>query len=91
VLALDRFGNVTLDVEHDQLAGTGLHLGVRAVVSIEGEEHDAHFARTFTDVEPGELLLYEDAYRTLALAVNRGSAVDRLGARLDDELRIRPA
>ena len=91
VLAMDRFGNVTLNVDHEQLAGTGLVLGHRAVVAIEGEEHDAHFARTFTDVAPGELLLYEDAYRTLALAVNRGSAVDRLAARLDDELRIRPA
>jgi S-adenosylmethionine hydrolase len=90
VLAFDRFGNVTLDIEHEQLAGSGLRLGQSAVVSIEGEEHDAHYARTFTDVGRGDLLLYEDAYRTLALAVNRGSAVDRLGARLDDELRIRP-
>ncbi len=40
---------------------------------------------------PGELLLYEDAYRTLALAVNRGSAADRIAVGLDDELRIRPA
>ena len=55
-----------------------------------GEEHDAHFARTFADVEPGELLLYEDAYRMLALAVNRGSAAERLAVALDDELRIRP-
>ena len=91
VLAIDRFGNVTLNVDHDQLAGTGLVLGSRAVISIEGEEHDAHFARTFTDVAAGELLLYEDAYRTLALAVNRGSAADRIAARLDDELLIRPA
>ena len=40
---------------------------------------------------PGELLLYEDAYRWLALAVNRGSAADLLGLRLDDEVRIKPA
>jgi len=59
------------------------------VVSIDGEEHDAHYATTFADVEPGALLLYEDAYRMLALAVNRGSAAERLAARLDDELRIR--
>lgn len=91
VLAIDRFGNLTLDAGHDQLAGSGLRLGRTAVVAIGGEEHDAHHARTFTDVEPGDLLLYEDAYRTLALAVNRGSAAERMGARPDDELRIRPA
>ena len=39
----------------------------------------AHYATTFADVPPGELLLYEDAYRTLALAVNRGSAAAHLG------------
>ena len=89
VLAIDRFGNLTLDAEHEQLVSGGLRLGQRVVVSIDGEEHDAHHARTFADVEPGELMLYEDAYRTLALAVNRGSAADRMAVGLDDELRIR--
>jgi S-adenosylmethionine hydrolase len=89
-IAIDRFGNVTLNVEHEQLAGSGLRLGHGVVVDIEGEEHDAHYARTFADVDAGALLLYEDAYRMLALAVNRGSAAERLAMRLDDELRIRP-
>jgi hypothetical protein len=47
------------------------------------------YATTFSDVAPGELLLYEDAYRTLSLAVNRGSARELLGVARDDELRIR--
>jgi S-adenosyl-L-methionine hydrolase (adenosine-forming) len=59
-------------------------------VSVEGEEHDAQYATTFADVAAGELLLYEDAYRTLALAVNRGSAADRMALGLDDEVRLRP-
>jgi S-adenosylmethionine hydrolase len=42
-------------------------------------------------VPAGRLLLYEDSYRWLALAVNRGSAADLLGLRLDDEVRIKPA
>ena len=42
-------------------------------------------------MQAGDLLLYEDAYRTLALAVNRGSAAERMGVGLDDELRIRPS
>jgi S-adenosyl-L-methionine hydrolase (adenosine-forming) len=91
VLAVDRFGNVTLDALHEQLGAAGLRLGHTAVVSIEGEEHDAHYASTFADVGAGELLLYEDAYRTLALAVNRGSAADRMGVGPDDEVRIAPA
>ena len=86
-LAFDRFGNVMLDVEHDELAGSGLKLGHRVAVNDEL----ALFVSTFTDVPPGELLLYEDAYRALALAVNRGSAALHLGLNLDAEVRIRPA
>ena len=89
-LAIDRYGNVTLDALHDQLSDAGLRLGRKVVASVEGEEHDAQYATTFADVAPGELLLYEDAYRTLALAVNRGSAADRMGLGLDDEVRLRP-
>jgi S-adenosyl-L-methionine hydrolase (adenosine-forming) len=89
-LAIDRFGNVALDATHEQLGAAGLRLGRKVVVDIEGEEHDAQYATTFADVAPGELLLYEDAYRTLALAVNRGSAAERMGIARDDELRLRP-
>jgi S-adenosylmethionine hydrolase len=94
VLAVDRFGNVTLDAGHEQLAGTGLRLGRRVRVGEgegEGEGEEALYARTFADVPAGDLLLYEDAYRTLALAVNRGSAAERLGVGRDDELVLREA
>ena len=86
-LAFDRFGNVMLDVEHAELAGSGLKLGHRVTINDEL----AHYATTFADVPPGQLLLYEDAYRTLALAVNRGSAAMHLGLDIDAEIRIRPA
>jgi S-adenosylmethionine hydrolase len=76
-----------LDIEHDAVGEHGLLLG--RPVAINGE--DAHYATTFADVPAGQLLLYEDAYRWLALAVNRGSAADLLGLTLDDEVRIRPA
>jgi S-adenosylmethionine hydrolase len=42
-------------------------------------------------VTPGTLLLYEDAQRMAALAVNRGSAAESLGVGLDDEILVRPA
>lgn len=83
-IGFDRFGNVTLDVEHDEIAGFGLRLGHQ--VRVAGR--DTFYATTYADVPPGELLLYEDAYRTLALAVNRGSAAELLGLELDGEVRI---
>jgi S-adenosylmethionine hydrolase len=86
-LAVDGFGNVQLDVSHAQLAGSGLRLGRAVRVNGVG----AQFARTFADVGEGELMLYEDAYRTLALAVNRGSAAERLALALDDAVVLEPA
>jgi S-adenosylmethionine hydrolase len=86
VVSTDTFGNVALDVEHDQGMAAGLRLGAR--VRVNGTP--ATYARTFEDVGPGELMLYEDAYRTLALAINRGSAQEFLDLGLDDEVLIEP-
>jgi S-adenosylmethionine hydrolase len=85
-LGFDRYGNVTLDVSHDQLAGSGLRLG--RAVTVNGRR--AQFAQTFADVAGGELLVYEDAYRSLAIAVNRGSAVEQLGLGLDADVLLEP-
>src|SRR4051812_45826237 len=84
-VGFDRFGNIMLDVEHAELTGSGFRLGH----GVEINGRPGVYATTFADVALGELILYEDAYRTLALAVNRGSARDLLGVGRDDELRIR--
>jgi S-adenosylmethionine hydrolase len=91
VLAVDRFGNVALDVTHDDLTESALRLGHRLELETGTDRYPGHFAVTFADVPSGELLVYEDAYRTLAIAVNRGSAAELLGADRDGEVRIRPA
>jgi S-adenosyl-L-methionine hydrolase (adenosine-forming) len=83
----DRFGNIMLDLEHAELTGSGFLLG--HPVDVNGRR--GVYATTFADVGAGELILYEDAYRTLALAVNRGSARELLGVPRDGELRITAA
>jgi hypothetical protein len=83
-VGFDRFGNIMLDLEHAELTDAGLKLG--QPVEVNGRR--GVYATTFADVAPGELILYEDAYRTLSLAVNRGSAREVLGVERDDELRI---
>jgi S-adenosylmethionine hydrolase len=86
VVSADTFGNVALDVTHEEGTNAGLRLG--ASVRVNGTP--ATYARTFEEVGPGELMLYEDAYRTLALAVNRGSALEFRDLGLDDEVVIEP-
>ena len=90
-LAIDRFGNVALDVTHGGLIDAGLQLGTRLELNVGGERYFAQYARTFVDVAPGEILLYEDAYRMLAVAINRGDAAETLQIAPDSELVIRPA
>jgi S-adenosyl-L-methionine hydrolase (adenosine-forming) len=86
-LAIDVYGNVGLNVGHSDAMAAGIRLGGR--VSVGG--HDALVVQTFADVQPGDLLLYEDAWRTLALAINRGNAAEQLGLKVDDEVRISSA
>jgi hypothetical protein len=89
---IDRFGNVQLNLDHEQLADSGLKLGRGVELRVPGADAiEVQYARTFADVSPYELLVYEDAYRQLAIAVSHGSAAARLGVSVDDELRIAPA
>jgi S-adenosylmethionine hydrolase len=81
---VDRFGNVQLDAGHDDIQVAGLKLGHGVLVG----RHEARFVRTFADAPAGELLLYEDSARMLAVAVSHGSAAERLGVAAGDELRI---
>jgi S-adenosyl-L-methionine hydrolase (adenosine-forming) len=87
---LDRFGNVQLNATHGDLQGTGLRLG-RAVEIRDsaGRASTAQYVRTFADAAPGELIVYEDAARRLAVAVAHGDAARRLNLAVDDELALR--
>ena len=90
-LAIDRFGNVVLDATHTDLDGSGIRLGRPVELQVGARRFTAWYAVTFADVREGELLVYEDAYRTLAVAVNRGNAARLLDLQAGGELRIRPA
>ena len=90
VVSVDTFGNVQLDAAHDQLAQTGLRMGRPVRIELGGRTVRAHFAQAFADVGRGELLVYEDASRVLAIAVNTGDAADELLLEPGDEVRVVP-
>ena len=82
---LDRFGNVQLDAE-----ALALQPGKSVAISVRGESWPGVYGRTFGDAPVGDLIVYEDSDGRLAVAVNQGSAVERLGISVGDELRIAP-
>ena len=86
---VDRFGNVALNVGHEDLAGSGITLGATVELEIDEESYLATYTQTFADVSAGELIVYEDAYRALAIAINRGDAAATLGLAPDAEVRLR--
>jgi S-adenosylmethionine hydrolase len=79
VIAVDRYGNVRLNLEVDHLADAGIEQGDAVDVEVDGRHYTARAARTFVDVELGQIVLYVDSARSVALAVNRGSAARSLG------------
>jgi S-adenosyl-L-methionine hydrolase (adenosine-forming) len=76
VLFVDRFGNMQLNLTREDLELIGVVPGTRFELEVSGERYYATAARTFADARPGEIVLYEDSYRNVSIAINRGSAAD---------------
>jgi hypothetical protein len=91
VVSLDRFGNAALDLADRHLPETGLRLGRQITIECGGIIHPAVFTLTFADVPDGGLILYENSYGSLAVAVNRGSAATDLALEPGTEVVLRPA
>lgn len=87
-LGIDRFGNIALDLRRDQLGAVDLAAGTRIELTCRGEHFYAVSARTFADAPRGQLILYEDSYGSLALAVSNGDAAQLLRAQEGTEILL---
>lgn len=90
VLYVDRFGNVQLNLTRDHLEQVGIVPGTQVEVEVAFDRFFAVAARTFADVRPGDVVLYEDSYRNVALALNQGNAAQAFGTKVGAELRLSP-
>jgi S-adenosyl-L-methionine hydrolase (adenosine-forming) len=88
VLGVDRFGNIALNLERAHLDTASIVPGMRVELTARGNQYYAVVVRTFADAPPGELILYEDSYRNVAVAVSRGSAASLLGVDEGAEILI---
>ena len=87
---IDGYGNVTLDLDASMLADGPLRPGEELEVHAPDGRFEGVWARTFTDVDSGEVLLFEDSSGSLALAVSGGSAAGLMDLAPDREVTLRP-
>jgi S-adenosylmethionine hydrolase len=88
VLYVDSFGNVALNLTRDHVAGVGIVPGTQVELELGGERFYAVAARTFADARAGDIMLYEDSYRNMSVAISNGNAAEMLHARAGQSLRI---
>jgi S-adenosylmethionine hydrolase len=87
VLSVDRFGNVALNLRREHLEGLAPP-GDRVELRLVFDRYYATVASTFADAPPGELLLLEDSYGFVTVAINQGDAARLTGLKQGDELRV---
>ena len=89
VVAVDHFGNLALDLRPRRAgSGPGWPSATRWRCGSGARAHRLVVAETFASVPAGELVLHEDSFGSLAVAVNLGRAADRLGAGPGDQVEI---
>ena len=90
-LYVDSFGNIALNLTREDLEQAGIVPGTRLELDFEGEKYYAVCARTFADARTGDVILYEDSYRNMSIAISSGNAAAMLHVGVGQSLGITPA
>jgi len=88
VLYVDRYGNVQLNLSRADVERAGIVPGTSLELDLGFERYYATAARTFADARPGDIILYEDAYENIAVAITGGDAAEMFTIRPGQELTI---
>jgi S-adenosyl-L-methionine hydrolase (adenosine-forming) len=89
-LYVDSFGNIALNLTRDDLERIGIQPGTRLELDLLGQQYYAVAARTFADARAGDMILYEDSYRNMSIAISNGSAAAMLHVTPGTRIRIHP-
>jgi S-adenosylmethionine hydrolase len=90
VVYVDRYGNVQLNLARGDVERAGVVPGRRLELELGFERYYATAAHTFADARPGDVILYEDAYGNVAIAIRDGNAAEVFSVRPGQTLTIRP-
>jgi hypothetical protein len=89
VLYVDRYGNVQLNLSRADLERAGAERGGRVELDLGVDRYYATAVRAFADARPGDIILYEDSYENIAVAITDGNAAEMFGLRAGRRLTIR--
>ena len=91
VVALDGpFGNLVTNIEGQDLAKLGYHVGDTVRVKLSGSEYSVPFVTTFAAVPVGKPLLFIDSRGLASLAINQGNFASKHGISPPVPLMILP-
>ncbi len=88
ILFVDSFGNIALNLTRAHATQVGIVPGTQVELELAGERVFAVAARTFADARPGDIILYEDSYGNMSVAISGGDAGEMLHARPGQSLRL---
>ena len=88
VLYIDRFGNVQLNLSRVDVERAGIVPGTRLELDLGVDRYYATAARAFADARAGDIILYEDSYENIAVAITDGNAAEMFTIRAGQELTI---
>ena len=88
VAQVDHFGNLTLNLQRTHLEQAGIALGDDVELRCSGKTLVVPFLETYGEVGRGRVVVCEDSFRTVTIAVNQGSAGQRLRAGRGEPLVI---
>ena len=76
------------NLDRDDVEALGIVSGNPVELELAGKQYYAVMARTFADARPGDVILYEDSYKNMSIAISRGSAARMLHASPGQQIRI---
>ena len=91
VAHIDTFGNVSFYCSRDDLIAAGLFGLPRVRIEIGEREVEVATGTTFSDVTPGDAVLFVDSWGDAAVATNQGDVAAELSLEPGSRVRLRPS
>jgi S-adenosylmethionine hydrolase len=84
VLYIDVFGNVMTNITSGEVSELNLKLGVKLLIRVDSKSAVCTYETTFSKVPVGDFVCYVNSWGYLEVAVNMGSAAEKLRVKQGD-------